>query len=179
MEFLAPGEEIAAHFVDNTTQVWTGAALTVLSAPLLLWFLGSLWRRMRIAEGSPARLSVVMFGGGVATAGAVAGAGTMWSAGAARAGDAGALDPVYAALSYDFGGLMWGVAAPVTLAVVLLSFAVLAIRSGTHPAWWAWISGLVGVALLILPIAWAAMAGGLAWILVMSIWLGVEGAREG
>lgn len=177
VEWLAPGEEIAAHLAESSGRVWIGTILTVLSAPFLLWFLGSLWRRMRAAEGDPARLSVVMFGGGVTAAAAMVAGGAVWSAAAARVDDAGSIDPVYAALSYDLGALMWGLAAPIGLAVVLLSFAVLSIRAATHPAWWGWLSGAIGVVLLVPPIAWAAMLAGLLWILVMSIWLGVEGAR--
>lgn len=178
VEWLASGEDIAAHFQENTRAVWTGAGLMMLAPVFLLWFLGSLWQRMRAVEATPARLSVIMFGGGVAFAAAhIAGASLIMGA-AGRASER-ALAPAYAELAFDGASILWSVGGAIALAVVLLSFAVLAARARTYPTWWVWVTGLVGAALLIVPIAWLVMIAGMAWILTMSLWLGLTGWRAG
>ncbi|HSJ16727.1 MAG TPA: hypothetical protein VK920_01370 [Solirubrobacterales bacterium] len=42
-----------------------------LAIVLFLWFLGSLWSRLRAAEGGPARVSAIASAGGIAGAAAV------------------------------------------------------------------------------------------------------------
>jgi hypothetical protein len=174
--WMSPGGDIVGHFERNTGMVRTGSILLMLAPAFLLWFIGSLGQRMRAAEATPARLSVIMFGGGVALAAAhIAGASLLMGA-STRASEA-TLDPVYAELAFDGAGLLWSVGGAIALAVVLLAFAVLAARARTYATWWVWVTGVVGAALLIVPISWIVMFAGIAWILAMSIWLGLEGWR--
>lgn len=58
----APGdsaEDVLAYFKDNDTMVGLATFLAVLAAVALLFWAGTLWRRMRAAEGGNPRLTVV------------------------------------------------------------------------------------------------------------------------
>jgi hypothetical protein len=59
--------KIAAYFHDNQAALKVGSYLNGLAAVTFLWFLGSLWARLRRAEVTGSRLSVVALVGGVAT----------------------------------------------------------------------------------------------------------------
>ncbi len=174
VDFLASGEELASFYEDNDARVTTGGALGTIAVAFLLWFLGSLWRTLRDAEDR-SRLSVVAFGGGVAGALTLLIGSTLAIVAGARAGEAGTIEPAVAEVYYDFSGFLWGVTAPVAFAVLIGATALLTIRRGIFPAWWGWVSGLLAVALLVLPISWAAFIGAYVWVLVMSVWLYARG----
>lgn len=53
------GEEVVRHLGDKDAEYKAGAYLQGLAVVAFLWFLGSLWRLLRPAEGGPGRLSVV------------------------------------------------------------------------------------------------------------------------
>jgi hypothetical protein len=54
-----------SFFHDNQDALKVGAYLNGLAAVAFLWFLGSLWGRMRRAEGTASRLSVIALVGGI------------------------------------------------------------------------------------------------------------------
>jgi hypothetical protein len=62
-----PLADIASYLTTNRAGLLAQQFLFAAGGALFLWFLGSVYSRLRQAEGSPARLSVVSFGGGVAT----------------------------------------------------------------------------------------------------------------
>jgi hypothetical protein len=58
--------KIASFFRDNQDALKIGSYLNGLAAVAFLWFLGALWARLRRAEGSGSRVSVVALVGGIA-----------------------------------------------------------------------------------------------------------------
>ena len=58
--------KIATYFRDNQDALKVGSYLNGLGAVTFLWFLGSLWGRLRRAEVTGSRLSVIALVGGVA-----------------------------------------------------------------------------------------------------------------
>lgn len=52
-------DEVLKWFADTDSGIKAGSALSALSIVALLWWFGSLWRRMSRAEGGDHRLSVV------------------------------------------------------------------------------------------------------------------------
>ena len=65
-----------------------------------------------------------------------------------------------------------GVTAKLALVAVMVSFAVLVLRTAIVPRWWAYVSLLVGVVLVIGPIGWAALIFGTPiWALVTGFML--------
>jgi hypothetical protein len=59
--------KIAAYFRDNQDALKVGSYLNGLAAVTFLWFLGSLWTRLRRAETAGSRVSVVALAGGLAS----------------------------------------------------------------------------------------------------------------
>jgi len=60
------GAKIVSYFHDNQDALKVGAYLNGLGAVAFLWFLGSLWTRLRRAETAGSRLSVIALVGGIA-----------------------------------------------------------------------------------------------------------------
>jgi hypothetical protein len=61
--------KIFSYFRDNQEALKVGAYLNGLALVAFLWFLGSLWGRLRRAEGTSSRVSVVALAGGIAVLG--------------------------------------------------------------------------------------------------------------
>jgi len=61
------GAKIVSYFRDNQNALKVGAYLNGLAAVAFLWFLGSLWTRLRRAEVTGSRLSVIALAGGIAS----------------------------------------------------------------------------------------------------------------
>jgi hypothetical protein len=57
--------KIASYFRDNQDALKVGSYLNGLAAVTFLWFLGSLWARLRRAEVTGSRLSVIALIGGI------------------------------------------------------------------------------------------------------------------
>ncbi len=165
-------EKVYEYFLDKESGIRTSTLLGALSLILLLWWFGTLWRRMAEAETNQNRLSVLSLIG-------LAGSGALWgvnativSAVAMRAEELGP-DPTrffwtLSATVLSFGGAF--------LVVHLLATNVLALRTGFLPKWNAML-GFVPAALFLVS-TYGTMsdgdlpmiAGGLAFI-TWSIWL--------
>ena len=165
-------EKVYEYFLDKESGIRTSTFLGALSLILLLWWFGTLWRRMAQAETNQNRLSVLSLIG-------LAGSGALWgvnativSAVAMRAEELGP-DPTrffwtLSATVLSFGGAF--------LVVHLLATNVLALRTGFLPKWNAML-GFVPAALFLVS-TYGTMddgdlpmiAGGLAFI-TWSIWL--------
>jgi hypothetical protein len=61
--------KVFSFFRDNQDALKVGSYLNGLAAVAFLWFLGSIWARMRRAEGTGSRVSVVALVGGVGALG--------------------------------------------------------------------------------------------------------------
>ena len=62
---LPEGEYVRALLAERMTWEWA-TALRLLGGIMIIWFLGSLAARLRLAEGEPGRLAQIGFGIGVA-----------------------------------------------------------------------------------------------------------------
>jgi hypothetical protein len=136
---------------------------------LFLWFLGSLRVALRRAEGDPGRLAGVAFGGGVAFAVLMLGAGTMFAA-------PGAAVDFYDRITLDGNTIML----LETIGIVLFSFAgigsaimiaastLLAQRVGVFPKWFMWVGVLMTFAALA-SFLFLTFFGVLLWVLIASI----------
>ena len=165
-------EKVYEYFLDKESGIRTSTLLGALSLILLLWWFGTLWRRMAEAETNQNRLSVLSLIG-------LAGSGALWGVNATipcgvamRAEELGP-DPTrffwtLSATVLAFGGAF--------LVVHLLATNVLALRTGFLPKWNAML-GFVPAALFLVS-TYGTMsdgdlpmiAGGLAFI-TWSIWL--------
>ena len=150
-EYNAPGGLILSYFHDRNTVI-LGGLLIALSAACLIWFLGSLRDILARAEGAQGRLSMVVHGGGVATATLV----LLWPAanilGALYASE---LTPSGAKLLFLLGNAF---AYPVTItaAVFLAATGIVALRTEALPRWLGWLTLVLALWLLIPPLGAAA-----------------------
>lgn len=131
-------EEVLAWFADKESGIRTAGWLGALSIILLLWWFGTLWRRMAEAETNQNRLSVLSLLG-------LGGSGVLFAGSAA----------IYSAVAMTFEEMPAAEANFFyTLAGVTLSFAgafvvvhlvatnTLALRTGFLPKWNAWLGFL-------------------------------------
>lgn len=171
--FLTDGETLARSFAGDGDRVLGGAQLGVLGAAALLWFSASLVPVVRRREAPDGAV-----GGGVfATAAAAGGvaAATLWlaafvglAAGALRADEDGSIPAGSAQLVYDLSVVLGGAAAPVAAAVLVAAVAAASLRAGSTllPRWLALVSAALAIALLALPVNYAATPVFLVWLVI-------------
>jgi len=130
-------QKIADYFKDNQDALKIGSYLTGLGLLLFLWFLASLFGRLRRAEGGAGRMSgIALTGGVVAVAIAAVGSGI-----AAY----GALHIDASPGAFQISTIVFGYVGFATAALAA-GVAVVSMRTKLLPAWFAWASE--GLALL-------------------------------
>jgi hypothetical protein len=174
-DYLPSADRAVEIFSDNPTQVMVGGYLGLLSAFTLIWFSGSVYSALREREGGAARLSMVVFGGGVASSVALAAGYSVLVTAGVRAGAPGGISPVGAVTLYDLYGSILGGMFAITLAVFIGASAVVSLRTGMFRPWFGWVSALVAFGLLT-PIAYIVLGLAVIWMIVVSIWLYRRGA---
>lgn len=171
-DFAGNPKEYVPYYVDHKSDVLIGGFVLLLAAFLLLWFLGSIRRTSLAAEGGEGRVtSISAAGGAVGVALFVAGIAAMVIP-AIRLDNDYKLTLETATTFQDLGTALVALAAPIGFAALLIALAVVGLRHGAVPTWWAWISAILGVVMLIPMISWAGMLFVFPiWVLVMSILL--------
>ena len=137
----------------NTNSVLMGGWLWMLGCVSFVWFAAVLRARLATAEGGTTTYSTLCFGGAVA--GAAFGMLNM-------AGNVGAAidkNDISAATAGTLhnSGDMFFVAAELALILFFVGAAIVALRSGALPKWWAYFAILIAVVLVIGPIGWVAL----------------------
>ncbi len=184
--------KIVKFFADNGDEIRWAAYIGGLATLALFWWLGSVWRLMRRAEGGVPRLAVVAIAGAVfasATAAIggvllavvpIVGVGTVGGPGPAR---------FFYVLSTNVG-----TATEIGIAALIGSFSAVIIRSRVlpsvlgwlgaldraHRAWWAQASWRRPTTRSLRSRSWGSAAAGL-WVLIVSIFMlrAATGARRG
>ena len=168
-------KEITEYFTDNQDALKVGNFLGGLSIIALLWFLGSLFGRLRKAEGGTSRVSGIALTGGVTTAAVAAVAYGINAVGVLHA-------PQLSEVSFKISTLLFaylGFAA----AAFVLGASIVILRTKLLPAWVAYL-GAVSALLWVVGgvrvsstrdvwagIAFAAYLVWSLWILVVSVLL--------
>jgi hypothetical protein len=149
--FTDSAQKVANYVADNRDQLQAGAALTLLSGPFFLWFLGSLARTLRLAEErGPGRLAAVSFAGGIVALGlAVAGTGLQWAA--SYHSD---LDPSTVRALWDSGVGIFSFALGIGIGTLIGAASVLSLRTGALPRW---LAG-AGVAIAVLEVVYGTVS---------------------
>ncbi len=143
-----------------------GGFFWLLGTFFFFWFLGSLRARLAALEGGVQRLTAIAFGGGVAAAiFAFALPGPDMAAAIADGEDlsGSAAEAIHVVSDVFFIG------GELSAAVLLAATGVHALRTRSLPRWLAWVSLVVALALIVLPIGWAALLFAFPlWVLVLS-----------
>ena len=170
-------DEVLKWLVDNASGIKIAALMPGLSIIALVWWFGSLWRRMSKAENGNHRLSVVALVG-LAASGALYLASVSVVATVAIQVDEVGADP--AKFFYVLSAVLLSMAGPF-LAVHLLGVNAIALRSGFLPKWVGYLgvfsavlqaSSLLGATTDADPatlLGFAAFITWSVWILVVSI----------
>jgi hypothetical protein len=169
-EYLPTAERLEETLSDNASNVFTGGYIGSISAFFMMWFAGSVFSALREREGGTGRLSMVAFGGGVASGVALAVGFSAILASGARAGAEGGITPVEAVTMYDLYSQVLGGMFAIAMAVFIGATAVVSLRTLMFPKWFGWVSALIALGLLT-PYSYAVLALVLVWLLVVSVWL--------
>jgi hypothetical protein len=165
------GKDTAA-FVDwvekNDTAIITGAIVFGFGVLFFLWMLGSLRATLFAAEGGTGRLATVAFAGGVATA--ISMMFTYLPQAQAAFDKNDTSDTSIDALVHVGDAFFAGVE---LFAIPLLAAtAVVILRFGGLPRWFAWLSLVLALILAVPPIGWLGVIVGLPlWVLLVSVLL--------
>lgn len=167
--FVDEPAKIAAFYGDNSGALLGANWMYLLGGALIIVFAGALRSVLARAEGGDGGLAGMAFGGIVA-GGALVLAGTaLDSAAALRVDEQGSIAPDIAATMADGHNVLFGTAAPMAFGVAVLAIAAVAFRSRVLPTWLAGLSAVLGVALLVPPIAYIAAIVFTFWCLVTGI----------
>jgi hypothetical protein len=161
-------DETLAYFQENESTVVAASALFMVGSLSFLWFVGILRTRLAGAEGGVATFAAIAFAGGVATAIFALGMPTGGLVASLNADEIGAST----AEALNAVETAFLIAAELSAIVMLVAAAVVSLQRGALPRWWAVVSIVLAVWLLILPIGWAGLLLGLpAWTVVTSVLL--------
>ncbi len=174
----ATAEELTSFYAE---QGETGAALQYfligLAAISLIWFAGSLRAYLGRAEGGPGRLSVIVFGSGVAGAGLLAAAGAVFAGPLATAVFSERsnvqIDPVVDEIVSSVGFVTFSYSL-MAIGAMFAATAIAGLRTGSLPAWFSWVSLLVAVGLVANIFYFVGLFGLLVWMIVAAIVLMVR-----
>lgn len=171
-DFLDSPAKNLKYYVDDKSSIIWGVLVSVIALAFLLWFLGSIRRTMLNAEQGDGRVTAISFAGGVVGIGLLLAAMGAFILPALRLDEDNKLSAATATTFMDLGNILFGFAAPIGFGVLLIGVGVVGVRHGAVPKWWAIISALLGIVMLIPFISWAGMGFGFPiWVLVMSILL--------
>jgi hypothetical protein len=146
----APAADFARALVAERMRWEWATALRVMGGVMIIWFMGSLTSRLRLAEGEPGRLSSITFGIGVVW-------GALWLLDAMFNSVAIVLadhyqDPTAARFAGIVSHEMMPILTPPVVFTLSLAVAFVALRYGGFPKSYARATGLFTVLLLILAI---------------------------
>jgi hypothetical protein len=161
-------ENVLSNFQENGGTILAGGFIFQLGCLFFIWFLGTLWARLRWAEGGTGRLATTAFGGGLATA--------VFLLLAPGADMAGALNnEEIAASTAEAVRVVEDVfvsGAALSASVVVTAVALVTILTGALPRWVGWVSLALALWLLIPFVGWAGLLFGFPlWVLLVSFYL--------
>ncbi len=139
--FEDTAQQVSSYVHDNRDEIQAATGLIALGLIFFLWFLGSLARTLRLAEGpGPGRLGAIAFAGGItAVALATVGQAASWTASYHTD-----LDPSVVRGIWDMGSaafLLLGIG----IAVLVGASSMVALREGVLPRWLAMYGAIFAV----------------------------------
>jgi hypothetical protein len=164
--------KILTYFREHKNSIEVAAFVGTLAAVPILWWAGSLWARLRRAEGGQPRLALI------AVLGLVLGGAGQVVSGALTATVALELSSVGTGAARFFFVLSMGAgsAGSVGLAVLVIATSVLVFRTRVFPIWLGWLGVIDGIAFLVASYAVASTSDGIAAVgfasfILWAIWL--------
>lgn len=161
-------DETHAYFRENESNVVAASALFMIGSLFFLWFIGILRVRLGGDDDRGGTFAPLAFAGGVATA--------IFAIGMPTGGLVAALnaDDIQASTAEALNAVETAflIAAELSAIVLLIGSALASLGTARLPRWWAIVSIVLAVWLLILPIGWAGLLVGLpVWTVITSVLL--------
>lgn len=169
-EYLPAPEKMVEYLSSNPTRTALAGYLGAISGFFLIWFAGVVRGKLLDYEGGGGRLSTISFGGGLAAGIFMIFGFTVMATSGQRAGSGGGISPAQAVTLYDLQSQVMGQMFAVGMAVMMAAAASVSLRSDMFPSWFGWVTVLLAVGHLT-PISYIFLFFGVAWIVVLSVWL--------
>jgi hypothetical protein len=164
----ATPEEVLAHHQTNGGPLIAGSLMFMLGTLAFVWFLGSLTTSLRSAEGGGGRVASIAFGGGLAMAVCAL---LLPSGGVTIALGAETMSATSADALRHLPGVFY-IGVELFAAVLVGATGLVALRTAALPRWFAWLSLLLALLLLIPPIGWVGVLLGVPlWTVGVSLLL--------
>lgn len=174
-DFMPPPDEVVSHLEDGPLRVMAGAYTRMLAGAGLVWFGGSLYKRLkRLGES---RLALLSFGGSVMAASLIAVGSVATMAAAERVLVNETIDPGAAAALIDVAGIATGNGAPVGFAILIGAAGIAMLGAPGQRAWLGWTSVALALGLLS-PYGWMILAAVLVWIPMAGFWIYRTDSRQ-
>ncbi|HET7054009.1 MAG TPA: hypothetical protein VFI09_08860 [Solirubrobacterales bacterium] len=173
-DFMAKAPAVQAFYVAHHGAVLASNTLYLLSGMLLLVFAAALRAALRGDERGELTATAV-FGALIAGASMMIASSAVDMAGALHVQEQGTIAPQSASVFWDLNHVLFGLAAPMALAVALLGCALASLRDHALPSWLGAVSLVLGIALAIPPINYVAIVVFIFWSLAASIVLALPG----
>ena len=162
-------------FKTEENAIFLGTVLFMVGTLFFLWFLGLVRTRLVEAEGGSHRLSSISFAAGVATSVSLLAMPAIHATGAINSEN---LTPdsaqVYLGINVAFF-----YAAELSAAVFLLALGLVSLAGQGFPSWFAWVSILLAVVLVIPPIGWIALNYAFPiWLVAVSLLLATRSRSD-
>jgi hypothetical protein len=159
--------KIAEYFLDNSGRIKAGSYLGALAIPAFLWFLGSIWSRIRRVEDAR-RLATIAAGGGIVAATLATAGGAVTATTALLTREIGLGAKVFYVLS---GAL--GASAGFGAAVFTAAISIAAIRNGAFPEWLGYAGVAIAVGWIVAGLSLVTLSSGVFFIVfvVFLVWL--------
>jgi hypothetical protein len=174
-DYLPSADRAAEIYSESPIRVMADGYLGLVAAFTLIWFAGSVYVDLRKREGGTGRLSMLAFGGGIASGLTVGVAYAVKVTAGARAGATDGISPIAAVTLYDLYSAVIGNLAAFTFAAFIGAAALVWLRTGMTPRWTGWASIVLALG-LVSPIGYLFVAFALVWLVVVSVWLYRRGA---
>jgi hypothetical protein len=147
------GLEVLVVFREDTNTLLTGGIIFVFGVVFFIWFLGSLRARLWRAEGALGRLTAIAYGSGMLAALCLLFQGAPIVQGALDEDDLGpgAAQSLQVISEAFFGGT------EITLIPMFVAVGLLTLRTRVLPTWLGWVSFVIALILVIIPIGWAGV----------------------
>lgn len=176
-EFMAKSSTVQTFYADHQNAILAGFTLFLLSAIALVVFAAVLRTAIRAQGRGGGTLAGVVFGGTVCAAALMFASAAIGMAGAIHVQEKGAIAAWEASAFWDIDQILYGLAAPMALAVAVFGCGLASLRHGLLPKWLGALSIAIGVALAVPPINHVVIVVFAFWALVASLLLATRDAR--
>ena len=170
-----PASTFATYYQEEDGTIWGASILISLGIVFFFWFLGTLRAALQEVEGGVGRLAATAYAGGIATAVLIFAAfGTQVSAAILVSDRDLPIDPEVAVAFWWIGDGLF-VSAFYTTAVLLAASGFVFRRRALVPGWFAWVTLVLALILLVPWINFVAVLAFALWVPVTSLLLWQRG----